>query len=559
MNSPLPSILSIASICLAFAACAQGEGQGQSLGAFPESRAKEGTAINGKLLARVSQGVAARYWLAHPDQAPAQLQEHFSALQQTVAAASPGVMPPPAPTANLFNLDKTGLPQNEESVTVCRSNPNVVLGGTNDYRGLLDPLENFTGWHVSFDGGTTVQKEGLLPALTVNEVVLPSGGDPVDVADSDCNLFAGSLNYDPADPFNNLNGVGVYRSDPATLASCPAGSAPSCWPVRRLVAVAQPGHFLDKEWIDVGVSGNAGKVVWIVYTDFVNDESAPLGFSSASIYAVRCDADLVSCTAPILISDDDEDTQFGDVTIGPDGRVYITWSQILGELEGTPQTFVHKLRIAPAGSTVFGPERVVYEENLAIPFEGFLHANDFRIATYPKNAVHMMRGCDPRIFVVWDACAARVNDETVCEESQIKLVYSDDDGQTFSQVKILSVKGDNYFPSIADDPEGANLAVTWFTNRRDPSFHNRQNVELVSVNPSNGDVTKRQFVTQASNESEADPYLGGTFIGDYIEVFAHQGTAYVHYNANYRQIQFLGQGFLVPQQDNFMAKRLLER
>ena len=54
-------------------------------------------------------------------------------------------------------------------------------------------------------------------------------------------------------------------------------------------------------------------------------------------------------TQPILISGSDQDIQFGDVTIGPDGRTYITWSQIIGELEGTPQTFVHKLRIASAG------------------------------------------------------------------------------------------------------------------------------------------------------------------------------------------------------------------
>lgn len=554
-----PSILSIASIGIMLAGCDPAQGAGQSLMASSATKAHQHTAIPDKLLARVSQSVGVRYWQSNPEKAPAPLKRLFSELNERIAQASLHAQAAPsgvAPTADLFNLDTTGLPQNEESVSVCRSNTDVVLGGTNDYRGLLDPQMNFTGWHLSTDGGSTVQNEGRLPPLTVDGIELPSGGDPVDRADCDCDLFASSLNFNSVDREHNLNAIGVYRSDPGTLASCPGGTDPSCWPVRRAVAVSEPEHFLDKEWIDIGVSGNAGKVVWVTYTDFAFDAAAPAGFT-ASIQAVRCDAELVSCTDPILISGDDQDVQFSYVTIGPDGRVYVTWSEILGEREGMPETFIHKLRIAPEGSTQFGPEQVIYEERLAISMDGRLHANDFRVGTQSKHAVRRMNGGKTRIFVVWDACAARVLSETVCEEAEIKLVYSDDDGQHWSGVKILSVEGDNYFPSIADDPAGSSLAVTWFTNRRDERFHSRQDVELVSVKPSSVKVTKRQFVTSVSNETEADPALGGLFIGDYIDVFSHDGTAYVHYNANYRQIEFLGVGFPVPQQDNFLVKRSL--
>jgi hypothetical protein len=272
---------------------------------------------------------------------------------------------------------------------------------------------------------------------------------------------------------------------------------------------------------------------------------------------VRCDANLNDCTEPILISNDDKAVQYADVTIGPDGRTYLTWTEVLGVLEQEPQTFIHKLRIAPAGSTEFGPERIVHRERQPIPFGRFLHANDFRVATYPKNTVKLLDGSSSRIFVVWDACAARIFDESVCEEPRILLKYSNDEGRSWSEVKVLSVDGDNYFPAIADDSTGAYLAVTWFTNRRDAQFHNRQDVELATIAP-DGQVAKRQFLTQTSNESEADPLLGGFFIGDYIEVFAHQGTAYVHYNANYRSIRVLGQGFRIPQQDNYLTKARLQ-
>src|SRR5687768_8540742 len=61
-------------------------------------------------------------------------------------------------------------------------------------------------------------------------------------------------------------------------------------------------------------------------------------------------------------------------------------------------------------------------------------------------------------------------------------------------------------------------------------------------------------LTRPSNETEADPLLGGFFIGDYIEVFAHDRTAWVGYNANYRHVQLLFDGIPIPQQDNYLAR-----
>ena len=504
-------------------------------------------------LGHFSQSVATRYWIANPDQAPEALRGRFQAAHDAAARGAQGALAAPASVVgDRFNRDVTGLPQNEESVAVCRSRPNVVLGGTNDNRGLLDPAGNSTGWHLSLNGGGSVDNEGLLPPVQIGGADVASGGDPVDVADAGCKLYAGSLNYDPADPFHRPNGVGVYRTDPATLAACPGGVDPACWPTRRAVVVAQPSHFLDKEWIHVGRSGAAGEVVWATYSDFTIDDTAPVGFTRAEIFAVRCTADLVSCTDPIPISVDDQDVQFSDVTVGPDGRTYISWAQIQGELEQTPQTFVVKLRVAEPGSTVFGPERVVAVEDLAIPFDGDLHANDFRIATYPKNEVRIVGG-KPRVFVVWDACRARVLD-TVCEESVVKLRYSDNLGSTWSAPRRISASvGEHYFPTISSDQAGDGIAVAWFTNRFDRIFHNRQDVELVTLNPATGAVVRSQRLTSPSNEPEADPLLGGGFIGDYIEVFAHKGTAWVHYNANYTQLRLLGEGFPIAQQDNYLT------
>jgi hypothetical protein len=37
-------------------------------------------------------------------------------------------------------------------------------------------------------------------------------------------------------------------------------------------------------------------------------------------------------------------------------------------------------------------------------------------------------------------------------------------------------------------------------------------------------------------------------------VFAHDRTAWVGYNANYRQVPLLFEGIPIPQQDNYLAK-----
>jgi hypothetical protein len=112
----------------------------------------------------------------------------------------------------------------------------------------------------------------------------------------------------------------------------------------------------------------------------------------------------------------------------------------------------------------------------------------------------------------------------------------------------ISNGGDNYFPTIACDSEGNRLFAGWFTNQFDGDFRNRSDVELVRLND-DGTAKSGRRLARPSNEPEADPLLGGFFIGDYIEVFAHDRTAWVGYNANYRSRAVLFEGPPIPQQD----------
>ena len=106
-----------------------------------------------------------------------------------------------------------------------------------------------------------------------------------------------------------------------------------------------------------------------------------------------------------------------------------------------------------------------------------------------------------------------------------------------------------------------NLAVGWFSNAYDVMFHNSQDVVATSIDVRTGQARGIKRLTQSPNEPEADPLLGGLFIGDYIEGVLVQGNRYrLGYNANYRKVPLFG-GFgdpfntLTPlnQQDNYLA------
>jgi hypothetical protein len=505
-----------------------------------------------RVLEHVSQSVAAHYWWNHPDQAPEGLRQRFVGARATIDTL--GTPPKVVGGIPVFNHDDLGLPQNEESVGVCSANTNNVLEGTNDYRFIVDPEENSTGWYLSKNGGGSLFKEGLLPAIGG----IPSGGDPVDEAyGPGCTFYAADLNYDPFDPFDLPNGIGLYKSSPSTLSSAacspysPDHLADSdCWPKRRFAAYTandDPNnpHFLDKPWMAVGNSPPFGTAVWVTYTDF--------GPFTSSIYAVRCQADLSNCSAPVKISGSDPDVQFSYVVVGADGRTYVSWAQIKGEFSDEGQTFVIKMRVAPAGSLVFGSTKTIASEPNAIGFGSELQGNTFRVATIPKIAVGAYGGYEGRIFAIWDACTTRVIQGIVCEQPQIKLRYSDNEGVSWSSTKILSYPGVNYFPTIDYDMSTNKLVASWYTNRYDSVFQNAQDVEFAVFDPVTFERLKFGRIT-STNESEADPLLQAFFIGDYFQVTATGGNAWVGFNANYKSVPLLGEGLPIPQQDNYLYK-----
>src|SRR6266700_6508324 len=180
--------------------------------------------------APLSQAALIHRWFSQPSAHQGEIPTLIAPLRAAAAGAAPQATPGTVAAgplaADVFNHDTVGLPQNEESVTVCG---HTVLGGTNDFRGLLltPPQEPAAGWHLSTDGGSSVRNEGLLPPVTIAGQSVAALGDPVDVAGQRCRLYASSVNSTADD---TVNAIVVYRSSPGTLATCPGGPDATCWP-----------------------------------------------------------------------------------------------------------------------------------------------------------------------------------------------------------------------------------------------------------------------------------------------------------------------------------------
>src|SRR6266566_9628460 len=168
--------------------------------------------------APLSQAAVIHRWFSQPNARQGELAAVIATLRAVASGAAPRATPGAAAgplAAGVFNHDTVGLPQNEESVTVCGQ---TVLGGTNDFRTLLltPPQDMGAGWHLSTDNGRTLRNEGLLPPVTVAGQPVLTVGDPVDVAGQGCSLYAGSVAVNPAE---RIDAIVAYRSRPDTLAS----------------------------------------------------------------------------------------------------------------------------------------------------------------------------------------------------------------------------------------------------------------------------------------------------------------------------------------------------
>jgi hypothetical protein len=235
--------------------------------------------------------------------------------------------------------------QNEPAVAVDPRNPQVIVGSSNDYCGVLRSDGTFLGlgnvwlgYYRSENGGATFVSS-LVPGYQGDQspyagrahVRTADSGDPVLAWDNHGRLFAGSeSSSDPEGTAKTFGDVWVATYENP---NGPDGAAADDGKefIRSLDVAegsAAPnllGKFHDKTAIEVDrTGGTCDGNVYFAWARFTGN--TPNGDNS-SVYFVRSTDHGRTFSSPMKLSQTVHDIQYPDIAVTGDGHVYVTYRQ----------------------------------------------------------------------------------------------------------------------------------------------------------------------------------------------------------------------------------------
>ena len=319
------------------------------------------------------------------------------------------------------NQDSSGANQNETTIVASPANPNVLVGGWNDYFSVNPGQNTVIGYGWSTDGGLTWQSS------RVNFSTLPasqSTGDPALAADSQGNVYLGILAY---------SGTG----DGILVAKSTDGGQSFAEPVRL-----DTGG--DKEFLAVDLRNDNVYAVW---------ENG--GTFGQTIYFSKTANGGASWTPRVAISGSGSTGNGAYPAVGPNGEIYVVWCNF-----GNRLNFDRSL---DEGATWLGTD-VVIRNDVVEPRTPL--AGGFRNFMIPAIAADTSNGpYRGRVYVVWP-------DQRLGDPDTF-LAWSDDHGGTWSEpVRVnddaVGNDADQFQPWVAVDGNG-HVHVTFLDRRDDPN------------------------------------------------------------------------------------------
>lgn len=258
--------------------------------------------------------------------------------------------------------------QNEPTVAINPTNPNLIVAGANDYCTVATFGDAWMGFYVSTDAGAT-WKNSLNPgyptdtsAAGMASPVFQRGfasGDPVMGWDREGRLFYGGIAFDRSElnaagtAILHVNGdviVSTWQVD----ASKPLGMA---YLRTVIVLPGTPsanffGLFNDKPSLKVDAwpaSPHQGNV-YFAWTLFNGAGQDKIVFSRSTDHGV-------TFSAPSVISKGVANAQGTDIAVAPDGTVYVAWRQFAFPASGVGNAIVF-VKSTDGGATFSAPRRI---------------------------------------------------------------------------------------------------------------------------------------------------------------------------------------------------------
>lgn len=257
--------------------------------------------------------------------------------------------------------------QNEPSVAIHPSEPDVMVAGSNDYCTVPTFGDAWMGFYVSEDGGST-WVNSLNPGYPGDDSAegqaspifgeVTASGDPIMDWDNEDRLFYGGIAFnrtasnDPAGASQPTNGhviVSTWERDPDAeigmdyLRTVIVGEGtPGAFPFS--------GHFNDKpslrvdDWTDSPHEGN----VYVAWTLFP-------GFGQDQILFSRSTDGGQTFSKPLKISQGLASAQGSDIAVAPDGTVYIVWRQF-NQVDASTKNAIVFIKSTDGGASFSDPE-----------------------------------------------------------------------------------------------------------------------------------------------------------------------------------------------------------
>ena len=345
-----------------------------------------------------------------------------------------------APAVQTIDVSQRIGNESEEAIAINPTNPNNIVIVTNI-------AEGFSGLFkaVSFDGGKTWATSIIADGLTADDPNVPLG-------DSCCDP---SLAFDQ---FGNLFLSYLYNIEiPVPIALSTDGGLN----FNLIAQIDKPdkvtGHgerqgifrFTDQETIVTGEG-----MVWVVF-----NAGGPMVATGATVSGLG----KVGAFAPTEIIPGTNNCTYGDVAIGPGGRV-MNVCTLTESGQGGGKLFVN---VDPdgLGPAPFGPRVAVTDTHIG----GF----DF-IPAQPDRSVDAEPG------LAWDRTTGRhagrvylvytIENKNESDDTNVEVRYSDDSGATWSspaRVNNDTTRNSQFLPKIGLDPTSGQIGVIWYDARND--------------------------------------------------------------------------------------------
>jgi hypothetical protein len=398
----------------------------------------------------------------------------------SLAVALPQISAQTLSVGQNVNISRQTGYQAEEAVAIDPTNPNRMFAWSNDLNSRNSAAFTTDGgasWTSRFTGS-----DGW-PAL---------GGDPTCSFDNFGNLFGASFN-------STFNAILVRAS---TNAGQTFG-----------IAVGTiSGSGLDQPTIKTGpgTKKRRNQAVWITY--YANTTLVARGATITGRGAI-------GALGAALAIPGSSTGNFGDIAIGPDGRVAVAFQ--------TPDSGVGPsiIRVAVNSTGNNAGSFVLAAGSVATTVGGFRP-----IPAQPSRTVDAEIGlaydntegphCGRLYMVYSDAPTTTSNDLNIFSR------FSDNDGATWSSaVRVNTDAGANsqFFPKLALDPTTGNIGIVWYDCRNSPS-NNR--VELWGTVSLDGGLTFLPEVKISTGSTSGVGLGSGNELGDYIGLDFYNNVLY---------------------------------